>query len=244
MRLPRLSIPVPGFAVRRALALVIVVGAIVASGMWLYQSPAFSIRNVEVTGNVGLSAVLVRDVSALEGESIIRADFESARERLMALPLVKDARVSRDWPSGARITIVERTAWGVWLAGGERFVIDEEGVVIDLVAPEGVPMIVQTDALPARLVAGDRVDVGAIEVARRLVSTAEQALGLPVTALEFTQAGGLTAALGRDLRVNFGDAEDYDFKIAALFAVLEGAAEDGRTLHTVDLRFGDRVAVQ
>ena len=49
---------------------------------------------------------------------------------------------------------------------------------------------------------------------------------------------------GASLRVVFGDAQDYDFKVAALFAVLQQARNEGRTLSRVDLRFGDRVAVQ
>jgi hypothetical protein len=64
-----------------------------------------------------------------------------------------------------------------------------------------------------------------------------------VTALEFSQATGLTAVLG-DLRAVFGDAQGYEFKLAALYAVLERAQAEGRAVQRVDLRFGDRVAYQ
>jgi hypothetical protein len=36
----------------------------------------------------------------------------------------------------------------------------------------------------------------------------------------------------------------YEYKIAALFAVLQQAQDEGRNPTRVDLRFGDRVAVQ
>ena len=88
------------------------------------------------------------------------------------------------------------------------------------------------------------MDAGAIAVAHELVASSEQTLGRSVTGLEFSQASGLTAVLENDLRVAFGDDQGLDFKVAALFAVLEDAAAEGRSLKSVDLRFADRVAVQ
>ena len=160
---------------------------------------------------------------------------------------MKEARLSRDFPAGAQISIVERAAWGVWQVGNQRYVIDDEGVVLDAPAPEGVPVIAQSGAAPA-LKPGDRVDWGAVAVAGELVPTAQQTLGRRVIALEFSQASGLTAVLegpGQPaLRATFGDAHGYDFKLAALYAVLRRADAEKHVLRSVDLRFGERVAVQ
>lgn len=246
-RLPRPGAPRLTARWRRAGALALVAVAVVLGGWWLYRSPLLTIQEVTVEGNRVLSPEVARSIADLEGRSIIRTDFEGARQRLLALPLVKDVQIDRDWPTGARITIVERVPWGVWSVSGggdQRLVIDEEGVVLDLPAPEGAPVIVQTDAVSQPIAAGDQVDAGAIAVARQLVSEAERTLGRSVVALEFSRASGLTAMLADDLRVTFGDAQGYEFKVAALFAVLQRAEEEGRTLRRVDLRFGDRVAVQ
>ena len=233
-----------GAGTRRLLALAIVVAGVALGGWWLYGSSFLSIQNVQVEGNSTLSAETVRSVAGLDDEKLVRPDFAGARERLMALPIVKDVTVSRNWPTGARISIVERAPWGIWLSGGQQYVIDDEGVVLDLPPAADAPVIVQTEALAEPLAAGARVDKGAIEVAQQLVNSSVQVLGRPVTSLEFSQADGLTIVLGDELRVRFGDAQDYDFKVAALFAIMERAAESGRTLNHVDLRFGDRVAVR
>ena len=240
LRAPRLSA-----RWRSMLLVTLIVAGALASGWWVYRSPLLSVRDVTVAGNTALSAELVRQTADLEGASILRPDLDGARERLQALPLVKQVEIGREWPSDLRITIVERTPWGVWDAGGQRFVVDDEGVVLDLPAPEGAPVIVQSDA-PAP---GDRVDSGAVAVARELVPTAERTLGRRVVALEFSQASGLTAVLASDpgrprLRATFGDAQGYAFKIAALYAVLRRADAEDRTLSSVDLRFGDRVVVR
>lgn len=240
-RLPRVALAAYW---RQVAAAVLGASAVGLGGWWLYHSPMLTVQDVNVQGNVVLSNDVVRELSGLDGESLIRPDFGAAEERLLAQPIVKEAHVGRDWPNGASIEIVERSAWGVWQVGNDRFVIDSEGVVLNLPAPEGGPVIVQTDASLPAPDEGQRVEIGAVRVASRLVATAQQALGRPVVALEFSQARGLTAVLDGDLRVAFGDAQGYDFKLAALFAVLQRAAEDGRSVKSVDLRFGDRVAVQ
>jgi cell division protein FtsQ len=229
---------------RRGLAFACLAAVLVVGGYWLYRSPLLTVQDVSVEGNQVLTVEQLRAVAGLKGQSIFAIDEAGAEARLRALPLVKDASVAGDPPNGARITIVEREPWGVWQAGGERFVIDDEGVVIDRPVPQEVPVVVQTDAPGAALAAGSRVPAGAVAAARRLVAESEAAVGLAVTRLEFSQASGLSVTLGDRLHVAFGDAQGYEFKVATLFAVLQRARQDGRALTRVDLRFGDRVAVQ
>lgn len=244
LQLPRVEVPHISVAWRRIIGIVIIAGLAGFGGWWVYQSPLLSVRSVAVDGNGVLTDDVVRSVAGLDGDSLIQPDLEGARARLLALPNVKDVQLTRDWPAGVHIAIVERLPWGVWQAGGQTHVIDAEGVVLDLPPPAGAPVVVQTDAPATPLAPGDTVDVGTVAVARELVSTAEQTVGRQVLSLEFSQATGLTAVLSGDLRVVFGDVQGYEFKIAALYAVLEQAQAAGKELHRIDLRFGDRVAVQ
>jgi cell division protein FtsQ len=239
LRLPGLRLPHWEVRWRRFVVPLLIVALAAFGGWWFYRSSALSIHSVSVKGNSVLPAEGLRQVAGLKGQSLFNPDLDAARQRLLALPLVKAAHVSRDWPFGVQITIAERAPWGVWQAGDQRYVIDDEGVVLSLPAPDGAPLIAQTDP-PAMLSPGDRVDVGAVEVAKQLVATSQQTLGRSVTGLEFSQSTGLTVVLDGDLRVAFGDAQGYDFKVATLFALLQ----QGRDLHSVDLRFGSLVAVE
>jgi cell division protein FtsQ len=220
-------------------AMVLALGA-----LWLYHSPALTVRDVTVKGNATLPRETVLAAADLEGESILLTDFGAASDRVRELPMVKDVRIERDFPVGAKITVIERTPWGVWQVNGQRYTIDDEGVVLEMPAPEGAAVIAQTDTAETLPRPGDRLDAGALDVARLLVPTAEQTLGRRVVALEFSQAAGITVVLAGDIRVTFGDAEGYAFKVAALHGVLQRAQEQGRQVRHVDLRFGDRVAVQ
>jgi cell division protein FtsQ len=217
-------------------------GAMVG-GFWLYTSPVMSLHGVKVEGNVVVSDDVVRQVAGLKGQSLAMPDFAGAEARLETFPLIKEAKVTRDWPFGARVTVVERQAWGVWQIGEQRYVIDDQGVVLTLPEPTNAAVIVQADAT-APLSPGARIDRSAVAVAQELYATAEQAIGKSVARLEYSQVTGLTAVLADDVRVSFGGVDNYEFKVASLYAVLERAQEKGESVRAVDLRFGDRVAVE
>jgi cell division septal protein FtsQ len=210
----------------------------------VYQSPLLTIRSVSVEGNSALLPEVVRNIAGVKGESLIRPDFAAAEDRLRAVSMIKDVKIERTFPMGARITIVERQPWGYWQAGLQRVVVDDEGVVIDLIPPQGATTIVQTDLAVKALELGDQVDPGAVAVAAQLATTAQQTLGRPLTSIEYSKNEGLTAVLDGGVRAVFGDAQGYDFKIATLSAILQQADAQGQTLHRVDLRFGDRVTTQ
>ncbi len=248
VRVPRIDGHLGGVWLRGAIALG-VVALFATGGYWLYTSPLLSIDEVTVTGNTVLSAVEARGTADIQGNNVFDPGFAEAEARLVALPIVKDVEIGRVWPNDARITITERTAWGLWQIGERRVAIDDEGVVVDLPAPPSAPVIVQNDVGAQLPAPGERVDAGAVDVVRQLVATAQQTLGRTVLSMEFTQASGLAVVFSNTigdggLRVLFGDGQAYEFKVAALFAVLEQASYEGRSLSRVDLRFGDRVAVQ
>ena len=73
-------------------------------------------------------------------------------------------------------------------------------------------------------------------------------LNLYVQTLVYREDAGLTAVLygprlrDRRLWVTFGDARDYDYKIAALYVLLEQARDEDLLVTSVDLRFGDRLS--
>lgn len=243
-RMPKLYVPVITIRWWLTAAIALIAAGLIAGGWWVYQSPLLTVRSVSVEGNSALLPEVVRNIAGVKGESLIRPDFAAAEERLRAVSMIKDVKIERTFPMGARITIVERRPWGYWQLGFQRVVVDDEGIVIDLLPPQGAPVVVQTDFPVTPLALGDQVDSGAVAVAAQLAMTAQQTLGRPLVAMEYSKADGLTAVLEGDLRAVFGAAQGYDFKIATLSAILQRAAAQGQTLHRVDLRFGDRVTVQ
>ena len=233
--------------VRRLVFLALLV-AMAVGGWWLIQSPLLRIQEVTVEGTRLLDPEYLGAAADLRGASILFPDTGGARQRIESEPMVKSVTFERAWPRGMRIIVQERRPWGFWEASGRRYVIDEDGVVLERVLPdEGAPVIRHLDATHSPE-AGDRVDSDAVALARQLVEAAPQALGLAVVAVEYRDRDGLTAVFASgeegDLRVTFGDGRDFDYKMAALKALLERTRQQGVEVRTVDLRFGERIAFQ
>ena len=89
-----------------------------------------------------------------------------------------------------------------------------------------------------------------MQLAARLVRESNTAFGRSVLALVYKQNSGLTAVLSgsetddKPLWVTFGDSRDYDYKVAALYVLIEQARQSDLSLNAVDLRFGDRLTFQ
>ena len=91
-------------------------------------SGLFAISTVEVEGAVysqgdALDAV----VDELEGANVLRVDTAAAERALEAIPWVDDARVTTDFPHGAKIEVRERRPMVAYLAADGRYrVLDAE----------------------------------------------------------------------------------------------------------------------
>lgn len=102
---------------RYFLRIVMVVGVIVALlAGWaaLYNSPAFTIENVQVNGVSHLTSDEVSQlVNVPEGETLLRVDTDTVRERMMQTAWVKDVQVNRVFPNTLEINVTERAVKAV-----------------------------------------------------------------------------------------------------------------------------------
>ena len=88
------------------------IGIIVALiGGWaaLYNSPAFTIQNVEVEGVEHLTADEMSQLANVPTDAtLLRVDTETIRNRLKQTAWVEDATVTRKFPDTIKITVTER----------------------------------------------------------------------------------------------------------------------------------------
>lgn len=228
---------------------IVTLGLLLWSGWWAYHSPWLTVRHVTVIGASKLDPEQVRAAAALDGTSIFGLDLAAGRARVAALPNVRSASVRKDGRNGIAITVEERTAWGSWQLNGANVPVDADGYVLNDPAADGAPVIQEITSAQAPIANGaERIDAEAVVLAARLMRESDAALGRQVLALVYRRDAGLTAVLSgsevdaRPIWVTFGDARDYDYKVAALYALIEQAREQELTLNTVDLRFGDRLS--
>lgn len=228
----------------RSLLLLLALPAIAAMGWLLYQSPLLKVTAVEVVGAENLDPAFLAEASGLKGKTMFFLDSGDAEKRLSGLAMVKAVSVERRWPGKAVLRVEERLPWGYWQVKDQLYVIDDEGFVLDNARPpEEAPAIVHVDS-ERRWLPGERIDPHAVALAKELLESSPRSLGRAVTGLEYSDRSGLTVTLEGGVRATFGDGRDFDYKVSALYVLLERARKEGLEVHAVDLRFGDSVSFQ
>ncbi|MDM8357865.1 cell division protein FtsQ/DivIB [Pandoraea communis] len=137
-------------AIASALVALVVLAALVAGGHWLIQRPIFTLKAIQIDGDVShLNGPTLRAnaVSRLKG-NFFTIDLDATRAAFEAVPWVRHASVRRVWPNQLAITIEEYKPLATWNDGrlvsvdGELFAAnlaeaEDEGKLPEFAGPPG-----------------------------------------------------------------------------------------------------------
>jgi cell division protein FtsQ len=186
--------------------------ALLAAAGWLVGfSSVFAVTKVGVTNVHRISPDRVREAAAVPlGLSLARQDLTAIDQRVSAIPEVSAATVSREWPNGIKITIVERKPLLGILQPDGYAIVDRGGVVFETQPslPKGV-LLADIDPANVALLG----EVGTIAVAMPASLTKK------VARIGATSANAVNLTLINGVRVNWGSAADSALK-AELVATL------------------------
>jgi cell division protein FtsQ len=217
----------------------VAVGVLVAVALLAYGasvSPFLAVDKVLVRGAHRTSdAELERAAGVAKGDALFWLGTGDAVQGLEALPYVKRAAVTKEWPHTVRIVVTERTpvAWAEGPTG--KVLVDGAGRVLEVVdtPPKGLPQLLGLRAVPAP--GGAVAPVGPARAARALPWLA--AVGTrSVTAVD---GGNLTMQLASGTEVRLGDATQLRAKVAAAYAVLGTLANPGAPPGTPPAQYVD-----
>jgi cell division protein FtsQ len=210
-------------------AIVAGVALVAVAAFAVLGSGLFKITTVHVDGRVysggpAFDAV----VDDLEGSNVLRVDTEEAERQLERIAWVEDARVTTDFPNGARIEVREREPSIAYQGtDGQYRVLDRDGRVLDVIAGQPVAYLEMfvTGSRAADLEAGQKAPPGyraaatlaqalTPEIRTRVVSISTDADATDLRMLLTSESGG------SDIEVRFGAAQDLVDKLVRLQTVL------------------------
>jgi cell division protein FtsQ len=215
-------------------AVVAVIVVVVVGSLAVLGSGLFAIDTVDVEGAVYTDQTVLDEIVAdLLGEPILTADLTAAEERLVALPWVRAARVTMDFPDRVLIEVAERRALAFYRGSDSRYrVIDIEGQVLDVIDGKPVDYVEITGIGPDLEPGAD--SGGTYRGAAQLANALPPTLRPRVQSLGVTEAGEITMLLTGDptgavdesdpvpsIVVVFGQPDDYQEKLVALVNELE-----------------------
>ncbi|MEM9607042.1 MAG: FtsQ-type POTRA domain-containing protein [Actinomycetota bacterium] len=222
---------------RRRLRWVIAVGIVLGAAaivLVALRTPLFDIDDVRVVGaeRTSTRAVLAAaDVST--GAPLVELDTGAVASDVETLPWISEVHVSKDWPGGVVIEVIERTPAAVVDVAGDLLLVDQSGWVLAETTRRPADLaVVELAGDVDDLVAGDQLDPEE-RSALVLASRASEALRLAPGTVR-TDDGDLLWEVEGVGRFRFGTLAELDAKFVAAAAVLErlGGTVDGE----LDLR--------
>lgn len=206
--------------------------ALLGGGAYVaYRTPVLGVQSVAVSATAGDMSDDVRseisDASGVAtGTPLMTVDLASVRRRVLAVPRVASASVSRHWPNELLLTVTLRTAVAVTKANGSLWLLDATGVpylkVAGTTAPTGLLTI--DLATPA---AGDPATLAGIAVVGQLKSP----IRAQVASVSAPSPYRVTLGLRDGRTVVWGSPEEGAEKMQILPAVLD---RPGRTFDVSD----------
>ncbi len=105
---------------------------------YVLTHPYFTIKNIEVVGNLHLSeeeVILISDID--EGMNSLNLQLDEIQGRMLQNPWIEDTQIIRDLPNDITIKITERTPYFWYLHNNELFYLDDKGRLITRVESKG-----------------------------------------------------------------------------------------------------------
>jgi len=95
----------------------------------LIGSSFFEIQKVEVKGNKFYTTEKIKSLADIDlHKNIFKVNLSDASSRIRKLPMIREAKVERELPSGVIISVVEREPVAFLFTPQNFILIDEEGV--------------------------------------------------------------------------------------------------------------------
>ena len=214
---------------------------------FLLASEALTVTRISVQGNHRMSRGEVLGLlDGLSGSSIVTADLEGWRLKLLSSPWVADASIRRMFPGTLNVVIQERQPVGIGRLRGALYLVDRTGAVIDVFGPNYADLdLPVVDGLSANGESGS-ADEARAALAGRLMSELGRRpdLARRISQIDVTDAGNAVVILKGDTVLLRVGGERFSERLQSYIDLMPALREQMPDIDYVDLRFDERVYVR
>jgi cell division protein FtsQ len=209
------------------------------------SASTLQVRRIAVHGNVRLSAGEVKAiVDGLRGSSILTADLGAYRRKLLDSPWVADAALRRLLPATVEVFVEERRPVGLCRLGGELYLVDRAGVLIDQFGPQyaefDLPIIDGLMRSPGH--DGPLIDEARADLAARVIDALShrRSLSQRLSQVDVTDPHNAVVLLDGDPARLYLGTERFDERLQGYVELAAELRQQLREIDYVDLRFEGR----
>lgn len=238
----------------RTLVPAVLVPAVVAYGCYRFAdlidaAEAVTISRITVTGTNRMSpGEVLALLDGLRGRSMVTANLESWRQKLLGSPWVADAAIRRVFPGTVSVAIEEREPLGIGRIGDSLYLIDQRGTIIDAFGPNyaefDLPIIDGLAAAPSD--GGALIDEGRAALAGRVLAEFQRRpdLSTRLSQIDVSDVRDAVVMLKDDTALIRVGEERFVERVQSYLDLAPRLKETVPQIDYVDLRFDERVYVR
>ena len=238
-------------------AIVLAVGCAVAATIayagveFVMSAEALTVTRITVSGNARLSRGEVEALlDGLTGRNMLFVSLDEWRQKVLASPWVEDAALRRVLPGTVDVMIAERDPMGIGRIGGELYLLDQHGGIIDEFGPNhaefDLPLIDGLAGPQGSSPGVAAVDEGRAALASRVLASlnGRPQLAGRVSQIDVSDPRDAVLILKNDTALlRIGD-DQFAERLQSYLDLAATLREKVPQIDYVDLRFGERVYVR
>jgi cell division septal protein FtsQ len=212
------------------------------------SAEALTVTRITVRGNQRLSrGEVLALLEGLRGESMVTADLERWRQKLLSSPWVADAALRRELPGTLAVMVSERQPMAIGRIRDVLYLIDQHGTIIDEFGPNyaefDLPIV---DGLASRRPGGTLVDDARAALAARLIGELQRRpdLAARLSQIDVSDIQDAVVVLKDDTALVHVGHERFTERVQAYVDLVPALRERIPEIDYVDLRFDERVYVR
>jgi cell division protein FtsQ len=212
--------------VRRLTVAAVALAAVLGGGwLWLRDSSLVAVQRVAVIGVSGPDAIQIHDalVAAARTMSTLDVHVDRLRTAVAPYPVVRDIRVSTQFPHGMRIHVVEQLPVATVMVGGRAIPVSGDGTLLHDASPTETLPVLELPAAPG----GPRLTEPGALSAVALLAAAPYPLLSKISEVSHSGIHGLSAQLRGGPVIYFGDGTQLAAKWRGAIAVLADPGSSG-----------------
>ena len=215
------------FLKRTGLLLLALVVLVTGGLLFIDKQGMVDIKKITVEGNAHYTAEEIIKASGIHKKTgLITLRTGKARGKLMDLPYVKSAKISRKFPHTAKITVAERVPVFAVQAGGFFLIVDDENRILEKANEPGGVMIVE-GYIPTTTEAGQEFVPEKATGLKSLLELAEEVENQGMGVYKVSYMNGVTRVYLTKNIVCEGKYENVSANVAELGEIMSSLHEQG-----------------
>lgn len=211
--------------------------------LFLFFLLRFHIYRVEIVGNNALDAKEILYLTKIKPKDyLVFINSNDIKNRLEKLPKIKKVEIYREFPYSLSLKITERKPEVLLHNKMKFYVLDKEGVVIDIVENlcKGIPFVSGVNL--KKISSGDIIKEKQIEQIMKILKFSKKILPLKIFKISFENKNKIFVYLNNGFWIKIGEGSYIEEKMEKSCQILKKIREENLPIKYINIEAKDNPA--